>query len=114
MSGSATHCGECVPCFVRRIAIETHRSDQSSYARDPWSEKLSVAKPDDVARRNMADLAEFVVRFRGGSEEEVRSEWPELFSPNMDASKVIVMYRRFASEAQAVLNRYPHMSAFLS
>jgi hypothetical protein len=108
------HCGECIPCFVRRIAIEQHCSDESVYVRDAWIDDLTKAAPDDIARRNMADLGEFVLRFKTMTSEEIITEWPELISDVMDAGKVIAMYRRFADEALDVLSHYPKMKAFLS
>jgi 7-cyano-7-deazaguanine synthase in queuosine biosynthesis len=108
-----THCGSCIPCFVRRIAIERHGKDQTVYARDAWIDDLRAAGPDDLARRNMADFGDFITRFRTFSDEEVFSEWPELYSDAMDATQVISMYRRFAIEADAVLSQYPLMQPFL-
>jgi 7-cyano-7-deazaguanine synthase in queuosine biosynthesis len=101
-----THCGECIPCYVRRIAIETHGADTTAYARDIFSENIGSLPPTDDGRRNLVDLCEFVVRFKRESELELMSEWPELYSTNMDPAQVIRMYRRASDEAIAVLNRY--------
>ncbi len=109
-----THCGECIPCFVRRIAIEHHCTDETIYARNPWIEELAESSPDDIARRNMVDLGEFVLRFVTMMDDDIIAEWPELISDVMDGTQVISMYRRFAAEATTVLARYPHMKAFLS
>jgi|GEM_PF-5180335 len=34
------------------------------------------------------------------------SDWPELYSTNMDPAQAIQMYRRASGEAITVLNRY--------
>jgi 7-cyano-7-deazaguanine synthase in queuosine biosynthesis len=103
---SATHCGECIPCFVRRIAIECCGTDSTAYARDPWTEKFSDLQPDDVARRNLSDLAEFASVFRVANDEEIMSVWPDLYSEDINASQVILMYRRFAEDVKEIFSRY--------
>ena len=42
------------------------------------------------------------------------SEWPELYSPNIDETEVIEMYKRFSKEARTVLSRYSELTPFLS
>ena len=37
LPAGTTHCGECIPCFIRRIAIEYVMSeDLTAYGRDCW------------------------------------------------------------------------------
>jgi 7-cyano-7-deazaguanine synthase in queuosine biosynthesis len=112
MSG-ATHCGECVPCLMRRIAIETYTTDPTSYARNILVESLSDMKPDDDGRRNLYDLAEFTFLLRSLDDDSVQMEYPELLTEIFDASAVVKMYRRFASEAAVVLGRYAGMTSLL-
>jgi 7-cyano-7-deazaguanine synthase in queuosine biosynthesis len=109
-----THCGECIPCFVRKIAIEHHVKDKTEYARDSWSEDLTRAAEDDIARRNIADLGEFVVRFNSMRSDDIIAEWPELISEEMDSTHAISMYRRFAAEAIGVFAKYPKLKPFVS
>ena len=106
LSGGATHCGECIPCYVRRVAIEIHGNDPTAYARNIFIENVRSLPPDDEGRRNLIDLCEFSVHFRGQSEIELMSAWPELYSENIDAAEVINMYRRAADQTIAVLSRY--------
>ena len=108
-----THCGECIPCYVRRIAVETWIPDPTAYLRDPWRQDPSPAAEDDTAYRNLCDLVEFVLRVSQYSAEEMTSEWPESYSPNLSAPQVIDMYKRFASEALAVWRNYPIVEALL-
>ena len=42
-----THCGECIPCFIRRIAIEYSISeDPTAYGKDCWGEEIGQPGPD--------------------------------------------------------------------
>jgi len=103
----ATHCGECIPCFIRRIAIESYMKDPTLYGRDIFSLNFGGLPSDDEGRRNLSDLAEFTLNFETLSDQELFTEWPELYSENIDASNVIAMYRRAAVETRAILSKYP-------
>jgi 7-cyano-7-deazaguanine synthase in queuosine biosynthesis len=108
------HCGECIPCFIRRIAVETcSKTDPTVYLKDPWAHGVLHLPDDDIGRRNLVDLAEFIVRMEQLNNDDVMSEWPELYSENLDASSVINMYRRFSHEARGVLGRYSRLEALL-
>ena len=112
LSGGATHCGECIPCFIRRIAIESFCADDTLYAKDPWSTEFSDLAPEDIGRRNLADLGEFIKIFETSSDEEIMSAWPELYSLN--SPEIIAMYRRFANEAREVMTEYPGLAPLLA
>src|SRR5258708_37443521 len=47
-----THCGECIPCFIRHIAIRIHGDDPTAYVRRIFDETLSAMGPEDEGRRN--------------------------------------------------------------
>jgi hypothetical protein len=96
-----------IPCFIRRIAIESYCPDQTAYARDVFSDNFNGLPPDDEGRRNLADLAEFTIKFETLSNSQLYEEWPELFSENIDAPSTILMYKRAAIETRAVLSKYP-------
>lgn len=113
LSQGATHCGICIPCLIRRIAIENHGTDSTAYARDPFKENFSALPPEDDARRNLADLAEFMLRFESSADQDILDEWPELYSPNINKREVIGMYRRAAKETRTVLGRYPSLASLL-
>jgi len=114
MKRGITHCGECVPCYVRRIAIEYSMKDPTKYGRNPWSERLAGLDDDDDGLRNLVDLVEFVKRFEVSPNADLMSEFPELYSPNINAAAVIQMYKRFAKEARSVLIKYPQVRPLLS
>jgi 7-cyano-7-deazaguanine synthase in queuosine biosynthesis len=106
LRNNATHCGECIPCYVRRVAIEVHGNDPTAYARDVFAENIGALAPDDEGRRNLVDLCEFSMRFSRQSEIELMTEWPELYSENINREGVIGMYRRAAEQTVQVLTRY--------
>lgn len=110
LPGGASHCGECIPCFVRRIAVEhAGLTDKTSYHRDVWSEDVSRLTHEDVGRRNLIDLLEFVVKLEKLSNEDMLNEWPSLYSANINKAEVIDMYRRFSVEARTVLMQYANI-----
>jgi 7-cyano-7-deazaguanine synthase in queuosine biosynthesis len=97
-----SHCGACVPCFIRRLAIEADGdSDPTSYARDVWAVRPDDLDEADDGRRDICDLASFIHRFCTESDVELEDGWPELaYQKNPDRTTVIAMYRRFAQEAR--------------
>lgn len=113
LPAGATHCGECIPCYVRRIAIERHGPDQTAYARNVFSQDVPSLAATDEGRRNLVDLCEFVVRFNNESNIDLMSDWPELYSANLDAAQAIQMYKRASQEAVAVLSQYPGVAPLL-
>ena len=113
LSGSVTHCGACVPCILRKIAIESNTEDKTTYARDVWQENIRGLPPMDEARRNIIDLIEFAHRFETQSNEELMNEFPELYSENINAAEVIGMYRRFAMEWKEVSTQYENLAGLL-
>ena len=114
MGGEANHCGACIPCIIRRIAIETHGPDPTVYQRDLFGELFSNLSQTDDGRRNLADFAEFVLRFEQYSDVDVMAEWPELYSPEIVRGNVIQMYKRSCTEARKVLGKYPNLAPLLS
>jgi hypothetical protein len=103
MTGSATHCGVCIPCIIRRIAIESHGLEVTKYERNLFQEAFANLPQEDDGRRNLADFGEFNLRFEKNSEMDLMMEWPELYSPEIAASEVIQVYKRAATEARKVL-----------
>jgi hypothetical protein len=101
-----THCGYCIPCIIRRIAIETHRTDGTSYRRDLFSEKIPDLPPSDDGRRNLYDFIEFNYEIDRLSAAEISDKWPEVITvPHSTA--VIEMYKRAALESRKVLESHP-------
>lgn len=108
--GSENHCGYCIPCLIRRIAIEANGSAIREYNRDLLNEDLAALSFDDEGKRNFVDLAEFA-RFieRAQTNADIEIAYPELSNPHIDSTKAINMYRRFANEARRVFAKYPNL-----
>lgn len=107
------HCGECVPCLIRRIAVEAHATDSTKYARNLFAEDIAALPDDDEGRRNFADIADFVMRFGTLNNQDLVMDFPELISDHFDSTKAIEMYRQFGKEARKVLSGYRHLRPFL-
>jgi 7-cyano-7-deazaguanine synthase in queuosine biosynthesis len=113
LSRDEHHCGECIPCMMRRVAVEIHQPDPTRYRREIWAERVGELPPGDDGRRNAMDLCEFVKRFELENDQDLMSIFPELYSPHINASDAIEMYRRFSGEARSVLSNYAPMAALL-
>lgn len=113
LPAGVTHCGSCVPCQVRRIAIESCCQDTTAYGRDLWRESVRTLPWNDDGRRNLSELIQFAVQFNSLSSEELISTWPELISRDFDSAQAIDMYKRFAKEAIDVWRAYPEVRALM-
>jgi 7-cyano-7-deazaguanine synthase in queuosine biosynthesis len=112
--GAMNHCGFCIPCLIRRIAIESNGEAVNEYARDLLAEDVSVLPADDEGKRNLVELAEFVGLFsQNRTQAELENLFPELVTTKFDAQQAIGMYQRFAVEAVTIFRRYPPL-AFLT
>lgn len=107
------HCGECVPCFIRRVALECHGVRADSWTRDIFAENVAALAPDDEGKRNLVELAAFAVAFRDLTNAELDIDYCELYNEYFDRDRAAAMYRRFAAEAQAVLSSYPGLHSLL-
>jgi len=115
LPASQTHCGSCIPCLIRRIANEFNGVMLKEYGIDILSENVASLGPDNDAKRNFIELAEFVRFFESTTTEaEILMEYPELVNENIDAAQATNMYHRFAKEARTVFNRYPHLSSVVA
>jgi 7-cyano-7-deazaguanine synthase in queuosine biosynthesis len=115
VGGDKKHCGYCVPCLSRRIALETHGLEQLEYQRDLLREEVSSLGPEHEGKRNLVEMIEFVSTFGGSrSQADLESEYPDLvLGEKIDATVAVEMYRRFAREALDVFNRYPSVKAIM-
>lgn len=109
------HCGECIPCLIRRIALEHRGLELPEYKRDLLREDISSLDADDLGKRNLAELLDFVMHFhRDDLRASALDDFPELLAGSFDAGKATNMYSRFAKEAVTVLSRYPGVRGLLS
>jgi 7-cyano-7-deazaguanine synthase in queuosine biosynthesis len=109
-----SHCGECVPCYIRRIALEAHNVIIPEYEKDPFNEGVASLPEDDVGKRNLTELAEFIALFAPSySDAAIEDNFPGLINEHIDKQQAIAMYRRFSIEARTVLGRYPRLRPLL-
>jgi 7-cyano-7-deazaguanine synthase in queuosine biosynthesis len=104
---SGGHCGECIPCLIRRIALESHNVNVDDWKRKIFTEDVGALDATDEGKRNLSELAVFASDFRILPDSELDMKYCELFSPDFDHDAVVAMYRRFGEEALQVLSRYP-------
>jgi len=112
-----THCGICIPCLSRRIALESHGIHIDEYDRDLLNENIGALPESDTGKRNIVDLCQFISAFDGPgalvSEDELCMIYPDLVNPSINATEAISMYRRFAKESYAIFSNYPNVAAIL-
>jgi hypothetical protein len=97
--------------------LEANGLKISEYHRDLLIENVGRLDADDLGKRNLMDMCQFIALFDGPkrlrSEQDVCYEFPELFERGLDKTQVIAMYRRFAKEAVAVLASYKNLKTLL-
>lgn len=108
------HCGLCVPCYVRRIALEFHGLEVDTWDADMFREDVGQLPFDHEGKRNLSELAEFVYNFRTLDDAALDLDYCELNDPSFNRDDAAAMYRRFAEEAHSVLARYPTLAHLLS
>jgi hypothetical protein len=112
--GATAHCGDCIPCLIRRIALEYHGHPVTGYGRDLFAEDVAALPAEDSGRRNLTDLLEFASWFASArTVAEVEDRYPELVSDAFDATQAVAMYQRFGAEALGVISRYPGPGALV-
>ncbi len=114
VSNQFHHCGICVPCLVRRIALESNDINLQEYQADLLRTDVANLDPDNDGKRNLVELCEFITIFHDDcSLAKLQEKFPELVTDYFDANKTVEMYRRFADEALAVFNRYPEVKKLM-
>ena len=92
---------------ARRIAIESNALILAEYSA-LLSESVATLRPDDIGRKNLIELAEFIKMFDPGRPDaELEFVFPDLFNQHVNRAAALAMYRRFASEARSVFATYP-------
>jgi 7-cyano-7-deazaguanine synthase in queuosine biosynthesis len=104
------HCGYCIPCISRRIAIEYNDLYFKEYHVDIFKTDVTKLADTDDKKRNLVDYLEFILRFSGvtdGNRHLLFTQFPELYSMGSGVDQVIEMYKRVAHQSFEVLKRYP-------
>jgi 7-cyano-7-deazaguanine synthase in queuosine biosynthesis len=110
------HCGICIPCISRRIALEHLKIDLAEYKRDLFREDVGALPPDDTGKRNFIDLLEFISHFRKYNprkKDHLLEKFWELYNEHFDQDEVINMYARFSAEAYGVLSKYAALTKLI-
>lgn len=113
LGGGVNHCGQCVPCLVRRISLEANGLKLSEYEQDIFNRDVARLPADHDGKRNLVELLEFVHRFSSENEGAIEHSFPELINQHIDSGKVIAMYKRFAKEASQIIAQYPGVAKLL-
>jgi hypothetical protein len=108
------HCGQCVPCLIRRIAFEKNGVILKEYERDLLAEDIPNLPETDDGKRNLVEIIEFSQMFVSATDAALEEGFPDLISDQIDKPKAIKMYRRFANEATSVLKNYSGPAALFS
>jgi Queuosine biosynthesis protein QueC len=107
------HCGQCIPCYIRRIALEYYDLKVDKWDRDMFGEPVGSLPSTHEGKRNLSELAMFAKNFRELPEAELDIEYIQLYNKHFDRDQAAEMYRRFANEALTVMERYPALSHLL-
>lgn len=104
------HCGFCIPCISRRIAIEYNGIKVNEYQHDIFNTDLNSLKDDDDKKRNLIDYLEFVSKFKKvtkANQNDLLNEFPELYNPAFDKDKALKLYERVSAQSFSVFKNYP-------
>ena len=104
------HCGYCVPCISRRIAIEYNGLSFKEYEIDIFKADISKLGETDDRRRNLTDYLEFVTNFQDVSEinkQNLLDNFPELYNPSFNQTNAIDLYNRVSKQSFLVFKNYP-------
>jgi 7-cyano-7-deazaguanine synthase in queuosine biosynthesis len=106
------HCGFCVPCISRRIAIEYNGISFSEYQHDIFNTDLNTLSDDDDKKRNLIDYLEFVSKFKKvtkANRNDLLNEFPELYNPSFDTDSALNLFNRVSTQSFEVFKNYPQV-----
>ena len=110
------HCGKCIPCLTRRVAIEHNGHALDEYGIDLLRTNLDKLSPDDDGKRNLIDFLEFLTTFKNydvSRKEEFMMTFPELYNEAINSDLALDMYHRVAIESLSVFSKYPNVKKYL-
>jgi 7-cyano-7-deazaguanine synthase in queuosine biosynthesis len=110
------HCGCCIPCISRRIAIEHCGLKFNEYATDIFTTDIGKLIDTDDKKRNIIDYLEFISKFKNVSQshkDSILSEFPELINPSVDIDNALKLYNRVSKQSYNVLNKYTMMKKII-
>lgn len=110
------HCGYCVPCISRRIALEYNGISFNEYETDLFKTDTTKLEDTNDRRRNLTDYLEFVAKFKDvtdANKYELLEEFFELYNTAIDFDKAVNLYQRVAGQSFEVFKKYPHVLKLL-
>jgi len=116
ISRTIKHCGECVPCISRRIAIEHNGIKFDEYVKDVFKSDVSKLSDEDTGKRNLVDYLEFISKFSkldDATRTELAFEFPELFNSAIDKDKALDLYHRISIQSYEVFEKYPKVKKII-
>lgn len=106
------HCGYCVPCISRRIAIEFNKINFNEYAYDIFNTDLNTLADSDDKKRNLIDYLEFISRFKKVTKtnrNELLIDFPELYNTAFDTEQALELFERVSFQSFTVFKNYPQV-----
>lgn len=110
------HCGECIPCFTRRIALEYNGHKFDEYAIDLFKLNLEKLPNDNEGKRNFSDYLGFILTFNkifSANKPDLLYHFPELINSSFNYDQACNMYFRMTQQAISVFNSYPKIKKML-
>lgn len=110
------HCGFCIPCISRRIALEYNNIHLKEYHIDIFKTDINILPDTDTGKRNLTDYLEFITRFKKATPKnkvELICDFPELINPAFEIDDAIKLYERVSAQSFQVLSHYPRMQKLL-
>lgn len=106
------HCGFCIPCISRRIALEYNGLKLNEYDVDIFKADLNNFDDENTGKKNMIDYLEFITKFKKVTPQnkaELICDFPELINPAIDEDKAIKLYERVSQQSFKVFQNYPNV-----
>lgn len=110
------HCGICIPCISRRIAIEYNGQKVNEYHFDIFTTDINTLADDNTGKRNLIDYLEFITRFKKvtyQNKDELICEFPELINPSIDKDQALKLYERVSQQSFKVFQNYPKVLSII-
>ncbi|MFV1882975.1 MAG: 7-cyano-7-deazaguanine synthase [Balneola sp.] len=110
------HCGYCIPCISRRIAIEHNSLSFDEYQENIFDTDLNKLSDTDDRKRNIIDYLEFISKFKNitpANRTSVLIEFPELFNDSINTDEALKMYERVSQQSYDVFKNYPRIEKLL-
>ncbi|MDX2191504.1 MAG: 7-cyano-7-deazaguanine synthase [Bacteroidota bacterium] len=110
------HCGICIPCISRRIAIEYNGLKVNEYHTDIFTTDINTLADDNTGKRNLIDYLEFIIRFKevtAQNKDELICEFPELINPSIDEDQALKLFERVSQQSFKVFQSYPKVISII-